>query len=205
MKILRAPQEIRLEQLPEGMSQKAFDEHYNVLYKGYVNKYNEIQEKLENVDMAAANTTYSDVRELKREESFAANAIRLHEAYFHSLGGDGQCAGTILDWIDDDFGSYDNWVNEWRACGMSARGWVVLAHDMLDGRLHNYTLDIHSDGVWNAVPLLVLDVYEHAYYLDFAASGRKTYVESCIKAINWARVNKLIEHLELPKVRAAAA
>lgn len=204
MKMLKAPQEIKLDKLPEGMSQKAFDEHLNVLYRGYINKYNEIQELLEGVELSGGNATYSQVRELKREEAFAANAIRLHEGYFRSLGGDGQCSGTIATWLAEDFGSVENWLAQWRACGMSARGWVVLAYDMTDGRLHNYTLDIHSDGIWNAVPLLVLDVYEHAYYLDFAASGRKIYVDSFIAAIDWAHVNKLVKHMELEKIRSAA-
>jgi len=191
--------------LPEGMSQKAFDEHYNVLYKGYVNKYNEIQDLLEAADLAGGNATYSQIRELKREESFAANAIRLHESYFMTLGGDGRCSGKLLEWIGEDFGSFEHWADEWRACAMSARGWLVLAYDVSDGRLHNYTLDIHSDGVWNAVPLLVLDVYEHAYYLDFAASGRKRYVESCFQAIDWTHVSRLVDELDLAKTRIAAA
>ena len=204
MKVLKAPQEVRLDKQPEWLSQKAFEEHYNVLYKGYVNKYNEIQELLEKADLSGGNATYSQVRELKREEAFAANAIRLHEGYFRSIGGDGQCSGKIASWLAEDFGSVENWAAQWRACGMSARGWVVLAYDLTDGRLHNYTLDIHSDGVWDAVPLLVLDVYEHAYYLDFAASGRKAYVDSFIGSVDWAHVNKLVDHLELEKTRSVA-
>jgi superoxide dismutase, Fe-Mn family len=204
MKFLKAPQEIKVEKLPEGLSQKAFDEHYGVLYKGYVNKYNEIQEKLEEVELGQANTTYSEIRELKREEIFAADAIRLHEGYFKSLGGDGRPAGTSRQWIEEDFGSFDNWTAEFKACGMSARGWVVLAYDMTDGRLHNYTADAHSDGVWTAIPLLILDVYEHAYYMDFAASGRKKYVDSFMDNINWSYVNELIDRFGLAKVREAA-
>lgn len=204
MKISKAPQELGLSKLPEGFSQKAIDEHYNILYKGYINKYNEIQDKLEEADLAAGNATYSQIRELKREEVFAADAIRLHEGYFKNMGGDGICEGAISGWIDEDFGSHENWAAEWRACGMSARGWVILAYDMTDGRLHNYTTDIHSDGVWGAIPLLIMDVYEHAYYLDFAASGRKAYIESFMSAIDWLYVNKLVEHFGLSKVRRAA-
>lgn len=203
MKQLKTAQEIKVENLPEGISPKAWNQHYDVLYKGYVKKYNEIQELLEKADADAGNATYSRVRELKREEVFAANAIRLHEAYFRSVGGDGRCFGTMDSWLTQDFGSFDNWVDQWRACGMSARGWVILAYDMTDGLLHNYLSDIHSDGVWNAAPLLVLDVYEHAYYMDFGAAGRKAYIDSFIAAIDWAHVNKLVEHWELSKTRAA--
>ena len=126
MKTTKTAIEFKLERLPEGMSQKAFDEHFNTLYKGYVNKYNEIQEKLEAADLTVANTTYSEVRELKREEAFAVNAIRLHEAYFRSIGGDGQCSGAIASWLTEDFGSLDAWAADLRACGMSARGWAEI-------------------------------------------------------------------------------
>jgi Fe-Mn family superoxide dismutase len=200
----KTARKITIESLPPGMSQEALDQHYDVLYKGYVNKYNEIQELLEEADVAGGNATYSQYRELKREEIFAANAIQLHEAYFESIGGDGRCTGMIAAWLTENFGSVEEWADRWRACGMSARGWVVLACSMNDGRLHNYTLDIHSDGIWNAVPLLVMDVYEHAYYLDFEASGRKAYIDSFIAASNWAHVNRLVEQLESTKIRDVA-
>lgn len=204
MKTTRAPQEIKIENLPDGISQEALNEHYNVLYKGYINKYNEIQEALETTNSGEANSSYSRFRELKKEETFVANAISLHESYFKGLNGNGQCLGKITDWIKRDFGSCENWESQWLACGMSARGWVVLAYDVNEGRLHNYTLDIHSDGVWNAVSLMVLDVYEHAYYLDFKASGKKKYIESFMGSINWSHVNKLIETMGLEKIREAA-
>lgn len=202
MKILKAPREFDLESLPAGLSKKGIEDHYNVLYRGYVNKYNEIQEALEKVDKTG-NTTYSEYRELKREEAFCANAIRLHEAYFEGLGGDGLCSGTIMEWIDQDFGSYENWVNDLRGAGMSARGWVILAYDVTDGLLHNYTSDIHSDGIWAAVPLLVLDVYEHAYYFDFAAD-RKSYIEGWLQNIDWQQVNSLLSQSGLDQARKAA-
>lgn len=199
----KVPRELKIKGGVPGISERQIDEHYSVLYKGYCGKINEISEKLASVDKADANATYSAIRELKREEVFTANAIRLHEGYFDNLGGDGMAGGTIRSWIEEDFGSVEAWEEEFRACGMSARGWVALAYDLTDGRLHNYLSDIHSDGVWSAIPLLILDVYEHAYFIDYG-TGRKSYLDAFFKNIDWQHVNDLIERMGLAQMRQAA-
>ncbi len=181
----------------EGFTQRQIDEHHDVLYKGYVNKLNEIESKLETANPGEANATYSLIRELKREEVFATNAIRLHEAYFENLGGGGgRPQGEIARLIEEDFGSYEAWEQEFKGLGIAARGWVVLAFDWTDHRLHNYLSDIHSDGVWDASPLLILDVYEHAYFLDYG-TARKAYIESFMKNVNWETVNARVKRLNL--------
>jgi len=205
MKVIKAAQELRVKgPIGDFLSEKTLKEHYETLYKGYVNKYNEIQEKLTEANLEAANATYSEIRELKKEELFAADAIRLHEGYFDCLGGDGSCSGTILSWLNEDFGSFENWQKEFTAACMSARGWVVLAYDLTDGRLHNYLTDIHSDGVWAAVPLLICDMYEHAYYFDYTASGKKDYINKFLGQINWDMVNQKLEDYGLKELREAA-
>lgn len=202
MKIQKAPQEFKLEQLPVGLSKETIDDHYNVIYKGYINKYNEIEESLEQT-AKTGNPTFSKYRELKRAQLFTLNAIRLHEIYFRGLGGEGRCSGQILDWIDQDFGNFENWVDDLRAAGMSARGWAVLAYDIDERRLRNITTDIHSDGAWTSITLLALDVYEHAYYFDFA-TDRKSYIESWLQNTDWDQVNALITHFGLDQMRQAA-
>ncbi len=176
----------------QGISQRQISEHHDVLYAGYVKKTNEIRSKFKTVDLADTNATYSTVRALKLEETFAVNGVKLHEGYFDSLGGDGVPKGKILDLIKEDFGSYEAWEKEFRALGISARGWVVLAYDWSDGKLHNYLCDAHNQGgVWSCAPLLILDVYEHAYFLDYA-TGRKNYIDAFMKNIDWAHVNQSI-------------
>ncbi|MDO8690737.1 MAG: superoxide dismutase [Dehalococcoidia bacterium] len=187
----------------EGISRRQIDEHYDVLYKGYVNKLNEIEAKIPASDMAEANATYSLIRELKKEEVFVTDAIRLHELYFENLGGDGRgCSGQILDLIKEDFGAYEKWEAELKALGVASRGWVVLAFDWADHKLHNYITDIHSEAVWDASALLILDVYEHAYFIDYG-TARKKYLEAFVKNINWAAVNSRIERLRLAEIRKA--
>ncbi len=169
----------------DGFSTRQVSEHHDVLYAGYVKKLNEIELKLDTAPPADANGTFSLIGELKRSEGFATNAIKLHESYFDNLGGDGKSAGALRDMVIEDFGSYEKWEADFKASGLAARGWVVLAYNWDDGRLHNYSTDYHTQGVWNCTPLLVLDVYEHAYFLDFA-TARKAYIEAFMKNVDWA-------------------
>ncbi len=173
----------------EGISEKQLSEHYK-LYEGYINKVNEIREKMLAADSSVANATYSDIGELKRQESFALNGIRLHEAYFGVLGGDGQSSGLVAEAVIRDFGSIEDWQMDMMAAGISSRGWVVLAYDIEEGKLRNYSADTHNLGsVYGAYPVLALDVYEHAYFIDYG-TGRKSYIEAFFKNIDWNKVEE---------------
>lgn len=191
------PKPLKYKELP-GLSEKQLAEHHDVLYAGYVKKTNEIRAKISGVDLTNVNATYSDLRELKVEETFALNGVKLHEAYFDNLGGKGGAAeGAIADLILRDFGSYEKWAAEFMACGMAARGWVVLAYDLDEKRLLNIVCDVHNQGgVWGAVPLLVLDVYEHAYFLDYA-TARKKYLETFMQNVDWSVANAALERYNL--------
>lgn len=168
-----------------GISENTIAIHHEKLYGGYVKKWQEIQEKLKVADKTSANASYSDLRELKVEESFTANAVILHEAYFDILGGDGRQEGKIVEQIVKDFGSFDDWQADFKALGLCSRGWVVLGYDFNDGQLRNYILDAHNlYGVVGIAPVLVMDMYEHAYFMDFGAD-KKTYIELFFQNLNW--------------------
>ncbi|MEK6874439.1 MAG: Fe-Mn family superoxide dismutase [Nanoarchaeota archaeon] len=186
----------------DGFSEKQLSEHHDVLYAGYVKKINEIRAAIPNAKLDSANGTYAEIRELKLEETFAWNAIKLHEGYFDNLGGKGDSAvGKIAEWIAKDFGSYDKWVAEFAALGLCARGWVVLAMDLETGNLHNIVCDVHNQGgVWGCVPLIILDVYEHAYFLDYA-TARKKYIESFIKNLDWSVADDVVKCYKLETFR----
>jgi Fe-Mn family superoxide dismutase len=176
-----------------GLSQKMLAEHFK-LYEGYVKKSNEIQSKVEAADKSEANGVYSFIGELKRQETFAVNGMKLHEVYFGHLQGDGDTskAPELVAMIEKDFGSIDAWKEEVLATGMSARGWAILAFDYRDNRLHVYGSDGHNVGaVWGAVPVIVLDVYEHAYFIDYGIS-RKAYIDTFFKNLDWAFANKIV-------------
>jgi len=179
----------------QGISEKTLTIHHDKLYAGYVAKKNEISEKLEPLshggDVSSANQSYSELRALKDGETFATNGVYLHEWYFDVLGGDGKPTGPLADALAAKYGSFENFANYFNACGMAARGWVVLAWDTHDNELRVYTGDAHNQGgVWGCLPVIVLDVYEHAYFIDYG-SDRKTYIADFWKNFNWAKANEL--------------
>lgn len=185
-----------LEGTLKGISDRQIQEHRDVLYAGYVNKLNEIETKQKAV-AKAGNGTHSDYRELKLEEAFATNGVFLHEAYFENMDGhQSKCSGAILKLIEKEFGSYDAWKEDFVAAATSSRGWVVLAFNLLDGRVHNYLCDRHDlGGIWWCLPLLVLDVYEHAYMIDYGVK-RADYIKAFFDNISWTAVNQRIEDIK---------
>lgn len=180
-----------------GISDKTIAIHHDKLYAGYVTKQNEIQGKLEELiktgDVATANQTYSDLRGLKDGETFAVNGVYLHEWYFDILGGDGTASGPLVDALASQFGSLEQFLAYFSACGMAARGWVVLCWDMKAQALRVYQADAHNQGgIWGCMPIIVMDVYEHAYFIDYG-SDRKAYIADFWKNLNWKKANELYE------------
>lgn len=178
----------------KGLSERQLAEHHDVLYVGYVNKVKQIAESLKTVKLEGTNATFSDLRELKVEETFALNGVKLHEAYFDNMGGNGGMpSGQIKDLIERDFSSCDKWIAEFKAMGLASRGWVVLAYDLEEKKLRNVLCDLHNQGgVWNCVTMLVLDVYEHAYFLDYG-TARAKYIETFMNTIDWNEVNERLK------------
>lgn len=181
-----------------GISDKAMQIHHDKLYVGYVNKLKEVSAKLmemnkSGVGLAEANQTYSELRALRDGETFAANGVYLHEYYFNVLGGDGAPKGALVDALLEKYGTLERFINFFSATGMAVRGWVVLAWDTHAGRLKIYGADAHNQGgVWGAIPIIVLDVYEHAYFMDYG-SDRKKYIEDFWKNLNWEAANGVYE------------
>lgn len=178
-----------------GISKQTMESHYK-LYEGYVKKTNEIMEKLADLeaDATKANQTYSELRELKVELSFALGGVKNHVNYFSILGGDGgQPSGSLKKQIEKDFGSYDYFAADLKASAIAARGWVWLAYDFDSQRLFNYLGDAqNSYPIWNCTMLLALDTYEHAYWLDYQ-QDRASYVDAFMKNLDWSAVEKLWE------------
>jgi Fe-Mn family superoxide dismutase len=173
----------------DGISREAVEAHYR-LYEGYVNKRNEIMARLADVDAAVANQVYSELRALKVELTFAIGGIKNHEIYFEHLGGDGgDPDGAIAELIVRDFGSVGEWRADLKATGMAARGWAWTAYDWDEQRLFNYLGDAQNTfPVWNATPLVALDVYEHAYFIDYQ-TDRGSYIDAFFHNLDWAVVN----------------
>jgi Fe-Mn family superoxide dismutase len=173
----------------DGISRETIDAHYK-LYQGYVNKRNEILGKLDGVDLGSANQVYSDIRSLKVDLSFAIGGIKNHEVYFEHLGGHGgDPSGIFGSLVKRDFGSAADWKADLKATGLAGRGWAWTAYDWDEGRLFNYIGDAQNTfAVWNATPLVALDVYEHAYFIDFG-TDRAAYIEAFFNNLDFDVVN----------------
>ena len=173
------------------VNRKQYEEHLK-LYEGYVNKINEIDEILmKNPEYEKANATYSHFRGLKRGESFAMDGVILHELYFENLGGTSRQAEMLtVQTITQHFQGFDRWEKEFAATGKASRGWAVLIWDQRSTRLRNVSLDSHDEGnIALGFPLLVMDVYEHAYWGQYGAD-KAAYIEQFMKNINWQVVNR---------------
>lgn len=176
----------------DGISDNQISQHRDILYAGYVNKLNEIEEKLQTSDRSKANQIYSEFRALKADETFALNGVILHELYFENLNNKSEKkpGGKLADMIARDFGSFEKWQEDFKACGMAARGWVILGLSPYDSKLHNYCLDTHHFNVPVCVtPVLVMDVYEHAYVIDYGVK-RPPYIDAFMKNIDWSVAQK---------------
>lgn len=180
-----------------GINRKTHDEHLK-LWQGYANKTNQIRKALAEmtVDPSTANQIYSEIRALKADYSFAYEGLINHNIYFETMGGEGGPAtGKVGELIDEAYGSFDNWLADWKATGMAGRGWAYLAYDHDEKRVFNFLGDAQNTfPIWNHTCVLAMDVYEHAYYLDFG-TARMKYIEAYVQCIDWDAVNKLGERV----------
>jgi len=173
------------------VNQKQYEEHLK-LYEGYVNKINEIDtELMKNPEYEKANPTYSHFRGLKRGETFAMDGVILHELYFENLGGrEQEPEAMTVQTIAEYFQGVDQWQQDFIATGKASRGWAVLIWDQRSQSLRNISLDIHDEGnIVLGFPLLVMDVYEHAYWGQYG-SDKAAYITQFMKNVNWQVVNR---------------
>ena len=182
----------------DGVSRTTIEAHYR-LYQGYVAKRNEILGTLDGVDLGGANQVYSELRALKVDLTFAVGGIKNHELYFAHLGGEGgDPDGGFRALVERDFGSVEAWRSDLRATALAARGWAWAAYDWDERRLFNYLGDAQNTfPVWNATPLVALDVYEHAYFLDYQ-TDRASYVDAFFENLDWQVVNGWVASYSIP-------
>lgn len=178
-----------------GISEKTMTIHRDKLYAGYVKKVSEIAEKLKEnrKKKDEGNATYSELRGLKEGETFATNGVYLHEWYFENISGDGDWkhAPELVRALKEKWETIEESVRYMSECAMAARGWMVVAWDTKLGKLYQYNADAHNQGgVWGCIPIIVLDVYEHAYFIDFG-SDRKAYIEAFWKNFDWKSAEEL--------------
>jgi superoxide dismutase, Fe-Mn family len=166
-------------------SHKLIKSHYENNYGRALRRLNEITEQLKKLDWA--NTPGYVINGLKRDELTALNSTLLHQLYFASMGGEGQPTEAMSTVLAQDFGSVLRWKDEFVAMGNAlagGSGWVVLVYLPRDRRLVNQYATEHNQAVAGGIPILALDMYEHAYHMDYGADT-KTYVDTFMRNVDW--------------------
>jgi Fe-Mn family superoxide dismutase len=181
----------------DGISRATMEAQHRV-YAAAVAKRNEIVAALAAADRDAAHHLYSPYRELKLELTSALAEVKGHEVFFGHLGGaGGDPAGAFARLADHAFGSVGAWRDDFRATAMASRGWAFAAYDWDERRLANHIGEQGAAPVWNATPLVALDVCEHAYAIDYQ-TDRTSYVDAFLENVDWDVVNGWIAAYAIP-------
>src|SRR5436309_13621223 len=179
-----------------GLSERLLVSHYENNYGGAVRRLNAIRARL--AKRSWARTPVFEINGLKREELIAAGSVILHEVYFESLGGHGdnppsglaEPPGELARALERNFGSVAAWRSEFTAMAKAlagGSGWAILAWSERFGRLVNHWAADHAHGLSSAAPILAIDMYEHAYHIDFGPNAT-AYVEQVMANLNWERI-----------------
>lgn len=194
----------------KGLSEKLIDSHYENNYGGAVKRLNAITEQLVALDFTKAPVFV--INGLKREELIAYNSMVLHELYFDSLGRGVGPSGPLYESLVRDFGSFQRWHAQFTAMGKAmagGSGWVLLTYSARENRLTNQWAADHTQLLADAVPLLALDMYEHAYHLDYGAKAA-AYVDAFMRNIRWENAARLfyraaaVQHVRDRSITAGA-
>lgn len=176
-----------------GLSERLIQSHWENNYGGALKALNAIERRLA-VLLSEEDLPPYVYGDLKREELVRTGSVVLHEHYFDNLGGDGRASGHALQLLTEWFGGFEAWRAEFTkmANGLAGgSGWVILAYNLHTGEVHNYWAWDHMHNVPMGRPLLVLDMYEHSYHLDYGAAAAK-YVEAFMENVDWDEVNRRV-------------
>jgi Fe-Mn family superoxide dismutase len=177
-----------------GLSEKLLQSHWENNYGGAVKALNALRGRLGQA-LADANTPPYVYNGLKREQLIRTGSVVLHDYYFANLGGSGGAGADLRTKVAASFGSYDSWEAEFRKIGLGlggGSGWVVLGFNRKLRLLENYWMADHATAPVDVAPLLVMDMYEHAFAMDYGAAAAK-YIDAFFTNIQWDAVAKRLE------------
>lgn len=178
------------------ISEQVLEWHHDVHHQGYVNGWNQAEEDLEN---QRDNNDFSSTGSILNSFTHNYCGTVLHDLFWNVMSPDagGEPEGELLEKIEEDFGSYENWKKEFKAAAKSAGGWALLVYIPRTDELHNVAVDKHDEGaVWGAHPVLALDVWEHSYYHDYGPN-RGEFIDGFFDLVDWSQVSE--EFSSLPK------
>lgn len=178
-----------------GLSERMIVSHHDNNYAGAVKNLNKVEEQLAAIGKDTAGFLVAGLKE--RELTFT-NSMILHEQYFGNLGGNGKAGGAAQQKLASAYGSFARWEEHFRAVGLSlsgGSGWAIVDYGLLGGEVRTYWAGNHTQALAAGVPLLVMDMYEHAYAIDYGAAAPK-YVDAFFQNLNWDTVNARLEAAE---------
>lgn len=176
------------------LSEQVLEWHHGTHHQGYVNGVNTAEERLEE---QREEGDYSATGAILRNFTHNDSGDVLHSVFWNNLSpnGGGRPSGDLMSKIEEDFGSFENWKEEFKAAAGAAGGWALLVYIPREDKLHNVVVDKHDQGaVWGAHPVLALDVWEHSYYHDYGPS-RGEFVDGFFDLINWEDVEERFTEL----------
>lgn len=181
-----------------GISEKLILSHWENNYMGSVKALNGVNKKLKEA-FAAKDTPSFVIGGLKREQLFRTGSVVNHDLYFENLGGNGKMNGEIKKYIVEGFSSESNWENDFKRTAKTlggGSGWVVLGYNYHLNAIENYWCFDHMHAPAGTIPVLMMDMYEHSYQMDYGAAAAK-YIDAFLKNINWEVVNSRLERAKL--------
>ncbi len=171
----------------DGLSERLITSHHDNNYAAAVRKLTEIRTEMATADPARAGAYWSAYGSLKSSELAARNSAFLHELYFANLAPREQPSAPVGEMLSQRFGSLERFTAQMRGAALAASGWVVLAADAASRTLEIVSTESHAFGSWHAEPLLVLDVFEHAFAIDFG-SNKGAYLDAYFRNVKWSEV-----------------
>lgn len=178
-----------------GISAKQLDEHIK-LYQGYVTHVNKIYDELADLSHDLAKNAHI-MQELRRRLGFEFNGMRLHELYFGDLEGGMSSINAetkLFESLSAQFGSFEKWLESFKAVVARGSGWAILNYDPEAKRFHNNWVTNHDEGHLATIPaILAVDVWEHAYMIDYLPGEKMKYVEAYLNSLNWTSVSERYE------------
>lgn len=178
-----------------GISNQTLEMHFK-LYEGYVTNTNTLNEKIASMIKDGAPADMPAYSELKRRLGFEYNGMVLHESYFANMkrqgGGEPAKGSEFRSAVEKLFPSFENWKADFSSVGkMRGVGWAICYLDSRTGMISNHWIDLHETGnIAGFVPLLVMDVWEHAFLLDYKPAERPKYIDAFLSNVDWEAVEK---------------
>ncbi len=185
------PKPLKYEEIPGLLTKEQVTPHFQAHYGGALKRFVAIEQQLDQLIKGKEKLAGDAYTFMHKDKLNRRNSVLLHELYFDNLTPKPpDPAEEVRQALAERFGSLERWAEDFRGCAMAANGWAVLARDLVNGRLYNVASDLHEVGVlWLGQPLVVCDVYEHAFYVDYQ-NKKQDYVDKFVEFLDWDEINR---------------